>query len=78
RRLRRKLDHLPTDLTCTICDIKFGRKYDLSRHLENIHPTPEQDVLHECHFCGKEFGRADSLRRHVKVTKSCSKFLVKE
>jgi hypothetical protein len=48
---------------CDLCDRSFTRSHDRRRHYETVHaPTP---VLHRCRYCGKDFSRADSLKRHV-------------
>ncbi|KAG2747071.1 hypothetical protein P692DRAFT_20875420 [Suillus brevipes Sb2] len=48
---------------CELCDRSFTRSHDRRRHYETVHAaTP---VLHRCRYCGKDFSRADSLKRHI-------------
>lgn len=48
---------------CGLCDRSFTRSHDRRRHCETVHAT--SPVLHRCRYCGKDFSRADSLKRHV-------------
>lgn len=48
---------------CELCDRSFTRSHDRRRHYETVHATTP--VLHRCRYCGKDFSRADSLKRHV-------------
>ncbi|KAG2096399.1 hypothetical protein BD769DRAFT_1780814 [Suillus cothurnatus] len=48
---------------CELCDRSFTRSHDRRRHYETVHATTP--VLHRCRYCGKDFSRADSLKRHI-------------
>jgi len=48
---------------CERCDRTFTRSHDRRRHYETVHATTP--VLHRCRYCGKDFSRADSLKRHI-------------
>ncbi|TPX74433.1 hypothetical protein CcCBS67573_g04298 [Chytriomyces confervae] len=57
------LDTRPRDFQCTICQNRFLRRQDLSRH-EVTHTRSKEYV---CPFgCGSCFGRSDALSRHMK------------
>ena len=49
--------------TCTICEVKFGIKSSLKRHLKSVHH--EEKV--KCMICNKMFGYQQSLKDH-KIT----------
>ncbi|OAT10715.1 hypothetical protein BDBG_06525 [Blastomyces gilchristii SLH14081] len=54
----RKLPFKCTDPECTK---KFGRKTDLTRHVDSVHKKLRQ---YGCDQCGHRFARQDTLRRH--------------
>ncbi|KAI0321338.1 hypothetical protein OF83DRAFT_1099871 [Amylostereum chailletii] len=49
---------------CLKCGKQFARKYDVTRHVREVH---KKDKPHKCHTrgCGKTFSRFDRFRRHV-------------
>jgi len=50
-------------VTCSVCGASFGRKYDLSRHMQTRHPCGEE--LFVCEQCGRSFRRRDGLIAHT-------------
>lgn len=48
------------EFNCTICQAKFIRSHDLSRHLK----THSLEKPYTCRYCGRGFSRRDALRRH--------------
>ncbi|ORY53851.1 hypothetical protein BCR33DRAFT_10238 [Rhizoclosmatium globosum] len=67
RRTRCNKPPTPEEMYCSLCDIKFGRKYDLTRHNASVHPTENDEETHECRVCNKWFSRADALKRHMRL-----------
>ncbi|XP_045508908.1 zinc finger protein 90-like isoform X2 [Colias croceus] len=49
---------------CSTCGLRFPRYELLRRHVAAAHPPPAR-LPHACHQCGKRFGHAHSLTRHM-------------
>ncbi|KDQ54308.1 hypothetical protein JAAARDRAFT_404721 [Jaapia argillacea MUCL 33604] len=55
----------PEQYACQFCCSSFGRQYDRKRHYESHHASPESRPRNVCSGCGKNFGRTDTLTRHI-------------
>ncbi|KLJ06917.1 hypothetical protein EMPG_17600 [Blastomyces silverae] len=53
---------LPFKCTAPECTKKFGRKTDLTRHVDSVHKKLRE---YGCDECGHRFARQDTLRRHL-------------
>lgn len=51
--------------TCNLCFANFGKKRELTAHLQSIHGIVKP--MHVCTVCGKEFKEKASLRSHTRV-----------
>ncbi|KAM6488845.1 hypothetical protein JOM56_015703 [Amanita muscaria] len=48
------------------CQYVSWSKRDMKRHCSSLNHGGRRE--HQCQYCGKGFGRLDTLRRHVKAT----------
>ena len=49
--------------TCYTCGQTFSRKYNLQRHIDNVH---KHITSEKCETCDKIFTRKDNLTQHIK------------
>lgn len=58
---------------CPYCEYTSSRKYNLERHIKNVHKDPPKVALvppkvaacKTCDMCGKTFTRVDNFKRHI-------------
>ena len=58
-------------MECSLCSKHFGRKYNLVRHLKNVHgvdeiPSDGKERNHVCKICNQKFTEHRSLQHHLK------------
>ena len=54
---------------CTECAAGFSTKWNLTEHIEQIHPQAERERIQcpfKCNYCGESFSRDATLRKHEK------------
>ena len=52
-------------IDCTLCDAKFNRTKDLTKHMYRKHPYMVEKELMECTLCDAKFNRAQLLTKHM-------------
>ena len=53
---------------CHFCEKHFNKKFNLQRHVRNVHKT----IRHKCKHCGKQFKSLNVLLKH-ELGKVCQK-----
>lgn len=62
----------PNNFVCDLCDQTFKQKFNLNKHIKNIHLFPKRkyikhikkDKKYLCTVCGKEYSRSLNLKLH--------------
>jgi len=54
--------HQIEENTCLKCGVQFTRRSHVERHVRLVHL---KEKPYQCHLCGRQFGLADTLRRHM-------------
>ncbi|CRK89119.1 CLUMA_CG002677, isoform A [Clunio marinus] len=58
-------NHRMMGYKCRFCEQEFTHRYNLKKHLKEIHGQQED---HVCHICGKKYLTADGLNLHMRYT----------
>lgn len=61
----------PLKITCRLCGRFMATKAKWRKHMKRFH---EQDKMHHCPACTKEFATADSLKHHIKYNHNSEVF----
>ena len=56
---------------CVVCEKKFGKKWNLTNHIEMIHNKTKKFI---CVVCQKKFGKKWNLINHTKRIHNVSTF----
>lgn len=61
-------ENLTNTLKCTLCVQVYSTKYNLDRHIANVHGVniEKNKIGKNCNICQKMFSRSTTLRSHIK------------